>query len=282
MIRDTHSEEKSRLAEALQLRELQLEMVKLLDFFDEICRDNGLRYSLIGGTLLGAVRHKGFIPWDDDADVCMPREDFEAFIDLCPRNCEKTSYALVGHPEPKIEFNPIIRLITRDVIVEDAYFQSQMHLWIDILPMDGMPDSIGESKKLLSRATRLRTIATVSYSNPSHGSNILKRFLKRVFTAADRNHRVGILAMHWLDQLARSLPFAKSRYIGAVTNGRYGIGERIPRREFENYTSLEFEGRRYSVMGCWEEYLRGVYGDYMKLPPVEQRGVHYLHAWRTR
>lgn len=264
----------------LSLRELQLEIVKLLVFFDGICKKHDLRYSLIGGTLLGAVRHHGFIPWDDDADVCMPRDDYEKLIELYGGAIPNTPYRLVGHPDKLVSYNPIVRLMTNEIEVEDAYFKASTNLWIDILPMDGIAENAQQATKVLERATRLRTVTTVSFSNPSFGASALRRFLKRCFILIDRGHWLGHVAMKKLDALARSRRFAESACIAAVTNGRYGIGEKLLRVEFEKYTTLDFEGHAFSAMGCWESYLAGVYGDYMKIPPKDQRGVHYLSAWR--
>ena len=124
------------------LRKLQLNELQIMDCFTEICRKNGLQYFLLGGTFLGAVRHKGFIPWDDDIDVGMPREDYERFYELVdealPENYVYRNFKKGN--ETTIYFS---RIEDTSFIIEDnsANIKRTRYAWIDIFPLDGMPDN---------------------------------------------------------------------------------------------------------------------------------------------
>ena len=125
-----------------KLRQLQLIEFELLKEFKSICEANQLTYYISGGTFLGAIRHKGFIPWDDDVDVAMPRKDYERFLKIAPELMKNQS-AVMHYTIEKESKRPYIRLINRSVQVRNKSWQvSKIEpAWIDVFPLDGMPSS---------------------------------------------------------------------------------------------------------------------------------------------
>lgn len=131
--------------------EVKAEELSMLIEFDALCRREGLRYSLAGGTLLGAVRHKGFIPWDDDIDVSMPRPDFDKLVTLARFN--KRSNDRIFEPYSNDWTHPIfLKYINRRVAVDAHYENGESNLWIDVTPVEGLSDDYDEVEHIYKRA----------------------------------------------------------------------------------------------------------------------------------
>lgn len=254
----------------LSLRDIQLAELKILDYFDEICREQGLRYSLAGGSLLGAVRHKGFIPWDDDIDVCMPRADYEAFVKTFQERAH-VRYELYAN-----NVTPFVKLLDKSIQVSSPHEETK-YLWMDIFPVDGLPDSYEKSLRHYKKALRyIKMICWPGLKNYSGSHSVflaaLIHFYIKIFTKAR--------AAKHLISLAQKYSFDSSKFIGCVVWGLYGIGERMLKSEFEKFVDVEFEGHTFKAMSCWDSYLTGIYGDYMQLPPEEKRITHGFKAYR--
>lgn len=258
----------------LSLKEIHQRELKMLVEFDSFCKDNKLNYSLAGGTLLGAVRHKGFIPWDDDIDVCMPRKDFEVFIN---------KYKDIGNDfevksiELKNGLMPFAKLVDKKTFVVNALVEDETaldkQLWIDIFPIDGLPDNIDEVRMIYRKVSIYRKIMGLSHARIGRGRNYIhmlgKAFLKPIAYLYGMKR-----AAEKIEKIARSYPYDNYNYVGCISWGLYGIGERMKKSDFERKTQMEFEGKQFQVYSCWHEYLTGLYGDYMVLPPKEKRVTH--------
>lgn len=264
----------------LSLKEIQLAELDILLEFDRICRENNLKYSLAGGTLLGAIRHKGFIPWDDDIDVCMPRPDYEKLIKCFQSSCSDIDrFILTSDRGEKAEY-PFAKILDRKISINEVGALETKNLWIDIFPIDGFPNNLSEIKKILKKAIFYRCI--ISYTKllnfngykGSHGK-IIFLIRKRIATiyGYSRAHR-GLI------NLSQKNKYESSEFVGCVIWGIYGIGERMLKSEYEKSVEVEFEGRKFLAMSCWDSYLHGIYGDYMTLPPEEKRIVHGFKAYR--
>ena len=260
--------------QSLSLREIQLAELEILIQFDAYCKKHHLRYSLCGGTLLGAVRHKGFIPWDDDIDVMMPRPDYEKLKHLatvqsihqdmvfrCGENGE------IGAPFGKILDTRIPTQISYISDVNSAY------LWVDIYPVDGLPNDLEEAKKLYRKADCLMLLLGLAQAQLGEGRNIFKKYAKYLLKPLVQSvgvHRI----MGALSSLTTGYDYESAKYVGVVIGESFGINERLPKELFDVFILLEFEGLYFSAMPCWEIYLTQCYGDYMILPKAKHRKGH--------
>ena len=257
-----------------EIRNIEL---NILITFDELCKSHGLKYYLSGGTLLGAIRHKGFIPWDDDIDVCMPRIDYMKFLnilDIGSGNLEVLSNLKGNFIFP---YTKIINKNTR-IILELVHGNVDNHLWIDVFPIDGLPDSIEEVSAIYRKCNFYRTILGLNDARLGKGTTEFRKFMKyfiKPFACIFGSKR----CTDNIERIAAQYPYDESKYVGAITWGLYGIGERMLKTEFEKAVEVEFEGYKFPTFSCWDSYLKGLYGDYMQLPPIEKRKTHNMVAY---
>lgn len=265
--------------EKLSLNDVRQEEFRLLLELDELCKSNGLRYSLAGGSLLGAVRHKGFIPWDDDIDIVMPRPDYEKAISLFRADylgADRSLEPISGDWSCPVFF----KYVNRKIKVKEHYSSGDgAYLWIDVFPSDGLPSDDGELREKYRQADSLRRLFALCRADSREGKTPAKRAAKRVLVPVLRCLGVGNRVAKKLDTLSRSTQFGSTGYAGILSWGLYGSGERYEDTAFDCPVEVMFEGHMFPAMSCWDEYLRGIYGDYMKLPPVEKRETHELDAW---
>lgn len=250
----------------------------ILKYIDTICKENNLRYFLAGGTLLGAVRHKGFIPWDDDIDIAMPREDYKKLVNvlksknncyklLDSTNCENYNYT----------YGKLIDTRTK-VIEEQNNNQYESSIWVDIFILDGLGKSKVSSKIRFYIIRLFRTLIHTSlfkFDDKRVMKSMLKTCIKIIceFIGYKRINR-------YLDTYAGKVPFEKSRYIASASGGQYGKKEIINYKNFCETCDLEFENEIFKGPIGYDKYLTNLYGDYMKLPPLEKQiSNHKFKAW---
>lgn len=267
----------------LDRREVQQILLDMLDLFVEYCEKHGLRYYLVGGTLLGAVRHHGFIPWDDDIDVGMPRRDYERFLELVEKEPVAPHLKAISAKAGTLS-NPYCELLHMGTELErdtSKYIREEcqiLHLFIDVFPQDGWPESDRAARQLASRMKWNRYLVQCGRAKLGKGVNITRMLAKAPIVFGMRLIGYRRVLRH-MDRVARRLDYDTSRYVGAITYGIYGPGERCLREEVVDFQQMEFEGRKLCVPGCWDRYLHQIYGDYMTLPPEEKRKNHRLRVW---
>lgn len=265
----------------LSLREIQLAALDILTAFAEFCEGNGLRYSLVGGTLLGAIRHKGFIPWDDDVDVGMPRPDYEKFVAMMQERGNVLSENLIIAPDRgKDAVRPFIKIEDKRISLPEEHRSFSMHLWIDVFPFDGCPKEIKKAKKHFKKAKHFRHIIIYNSFKMKHLSGIWK--LVYVFYSVYAKMYGLERAIRKMNKLVAKYPYGKTEKSAGVVWAMYGIGEIMSGDSFEKNTQVEFEGKKFSAIYNWDEYLTGLYGDYMTPPPVDKRKTHKLKAYVTQ
>lgn len=259
---------------ARDLKQIQLAMLKEID---RHCQENDLQYSLAFGSLLGAVRHKGYIPWDDDLDIMLLRKDYDKFI----KSFNHEYYSVI-EPDNNIDyFLPFAKVYdNRTVINEFAKVKNLYGVYIDVFPIDSVPNDSEELESFLKKKSSL---------NKQHILKIVplrwnRNPLKNIILILGRI----LLIFKSVHSISKEMSELSSKYCNLKNSKLKGIivpddnrkEELLPSECFESYITLPFEGFEAMVIEKYHEYLTASYGDYMKLPPKEKQVSHHrFEAW---
>lgn len=269
-----------------RLRKVQLMEFELLKKVKEICEENDITYYLSGGTLLGAVRHKGFIPWDDDVDIAMPRPDYERFV-LIARDRFSKPWSLKEKDLDPEYLHPFVKIYDERVQMQTSTSElgNTEYLWIDVFPLDAMPGNrlyfFWRKYHILYR----RMMYVFSVFRETADLTVVNRpwYEKLLMFLADKLDIERFLdPRRQLDKFQKVLaayPFEKGRYVINLV-GRYKFKSVMEKSIYGRKTELLFEGTAFRVPEMYDEYLRRIYGDYMRLPPEDQRNHHGLDMIR--
>lgn len=279
-------------------QEIQQYALEILTCFHEICEKNQLNYILDFGTLLGAVRHEGFIPWDDDIDVAMPREDFKKLQKIMQTSSSNYLFLQTHDSDPNY-YNSIAKVrIPDNRYTENAmqYFDIVHGPWLDIFIYDYKFDdkekqlktqkSYNEKKKFYS------VVMNALYSKPGVYYNrierVFKKVLRYIFKKSQEANNRGFV-MHYvdskyekLDQVVKSAPQDNLQgdmitYTFPAETEAAEKGLSLNRIHFENRKLQKFEGEFFYIPVDYDQILQDRYGDYMKLPPEDERKSN--HHW---
>lgn len=246
--------------------EVKRKEVEILNHIVAVCEKHGLRYYLSYGTLLGAIRHKGFIPWDDDIDITMPRADYEQLLKVMLANPDKRFVALTpkskGYP---YHYAKVVDLSTK-LVEENLDDFAGNGLWVDIFPLDGVDTTEPtRQKKLAKYFNSCRSSASFKHC-PANNKPWKWRICKMIGT---RNFSRLVT---WA---SRRLPFDSAQYVAHMPTAMQYL---FPRRLFDKVIKVEFEGALYDAPADYDEYLKILYADYMQIPPESQRITHCVKA----
>ena len=263
---------------SLELRRIQLD---LLIAFDKFCAANDLHYSLDYGTLLGAVRHQGFIPWDDDIDISMPRPDYDRFLSLT-KNGLGIYEVRSGEYTPGY-FYPIAKMIDpRTILVEHTIGDAHiMGVYLDIFPLDGLIEDSSKWEQIYQSVHRYYRILPHTVSSVTKGSSGLHTVAKTLLYPI--LHSIGPHRyLHKINSLAKLAPYETAHSIGSVCWNWNFHREPISKEIFLPRTTLLFEGHPFQATAGYHIRLTNLYGDYRTPPPVEsQQPSHsFTASWR--
>ena len=257
--------------DAQTIEKLKKKEIEMLEVFIDLCRKLNLKYYILGGTLLGAVRHQGFIPWDDDIDVCMPREDYEIFLEkgqeLLPENLFIQNFKT--DPNFSLCFAKIRDSQTAFIETSVKNLKINHGVFIDIFPLDYYPEDSTEQKKIEKKKKYYTNAISKIYTIERKGFvKKLKGLVKKlVFLFVPYKKCVKEL-----DSLYKSQPVST---LYANHCGAWGKKEITPVHWFGEGVELRFEGIKVNAPSMYHEWLTQVYGDYMQLPPEEKRVAHH-------
>ena len=252
------------------IRELRQIQMGILDSVHQFCETHGLRYFLSSGTLIGAVRHKGYIPWDDDIDIYMPRKDYEQFLQTFS-DSDGIYRAINPSTEPHYyyTFAKVVDLRTR--MVEDETEGYEIGVYMDIFPVDYVTDDLQERERVFKQKKLLYKIRRCKISN----SNPLRSRL------AYWCYKMLPISARYVFRLIKTLIVLpkSTQTVCNMTEAGPKIKGCFPADDIASSVDIEFEGKMYKTMVGYKDYLERTYGDYMTLPPMEQRVTHHFEAY---
>lgn len=258
----------------ITLSERKKIQLDLMQDIHDFCVKHNIKYSLGYGTLIGAIRHKGFIPWDDDIDIFMLREDYDKFIKLYQGG--KSYYILHEiNNDPTYDLT-YAKLEDSRTLVEEAVCVKNIGLFIDIFPIDNMADDYEESYKLKSSLNLLYRIALIKLINISRTKvNFLKKsyyWIGKLILAFTPLHLIS----EKIIQKALRVGKPNSVYVGLMVDRGYRDKEILKREYFTSYSLVTFEDRNFYILENYDAVLKTHYGNYMKFPPEDQRTSGHL------
>lgn len=261
----------------LTLREQQMLQLTILKEIDKVCRDNNIQYYLMYGTLIGAVRHGGFIPWDDDIDIVMMREDYDKFVKACENGALSDSYVIQNRDtDPEFEFL-ISRVGMKGTYSDDhsrRTLKTMNYTYVDVFPLDNVPDSSDEQKRHKRRLAFLQQALHYRMNYHYDHNTRIKLVLKTIWALPFK----VIPLSKYMSDMEKEI----KRYNGSNTKkcamfcGRYGYErESYLKEDFAPAEELVFEDSKFYVPKNYKHILEHVYGDYMKLPPESERIIRH-------
>lgn len=260
----------------MTIEEIRASLIKTMNYIDQVCRKNNIKYSLAYGTLIGTIRHKGFIPWDDDIDIILPRVDYNRLVKLL-KDDNNPAYKVINTDNAYFPWTKIIDTSTY-IIEPDDYGIKDYGLFIDIFPIDDVPDPETKEwksmKKKLNLLKRLMLGRAVSYKHAEK----LNGFEKFKFLAAKTV--LMVMPINFYGKLWTKIA---TKYNGQNTGYKaYAYFEGPIKAEyFVGTEDVKFENETYMMTKGYDGYLRSIFGDYMQLPPEEeQKSNHRFKAYK--
>ncbi|BBF44129.1 lipopolysaccharide cholinephosphotransferase LicD1 [Lachnospiraceae bacterium KM106-2] len=253
------------------LKKIQAVQLEMLVEVDRICKKCTIHYNIIAGTLLGAVRHGGYIPWDDDADIAMLREEYEKFRRACQTELDKTRFYFQDHRNTKgyrWGYGKIRRKDTLFLRENQEHMPYEQGIFIDIFPLDGVPDnyylrSLKNFECFCIRKILWSKVGKIADKN---------LFMRKWYQILDKIPEEKIF--HYYHGMIRKANVRKTQMVRILMfptpNKEYGYY----RKWYENSGEIVFEQIVFQGIADYDSYLSFKFGDYMELPPIEQRKIH--------
>ena len=262
----------------LSLQQIQSRELDILRAFVLFCQSNSLRYTLLYGSLIGAVRHQGFIPWDDDIDVGMPRPDYRRLLALSDCFAQETGYRFAGLKGQALDIAPIVKVCDTSVGTFERGGLGEGSLWLDVFPIDGLPDNEDEARKHCKKIWRKRMLLVAQTSPVSSAKTLSRKLIKAAAKASGVFSNPRKLSAQ-ITSLAERYMFDECATVSAITWANTGFAGRFHRSAFDPACQMRFEDLIVDVISEYDRSLRGAYGDYMRIPSENERETHALQAW---
>ncbi len=249
------------------IRTLQQHLLEILKTIDKVCREHNLRYCLAAGTMLGAVRHKGFIPWDDDVDIIMPRIDYDILIQHCQEWMPAPYEIMCAENKSDYPFGFAKAVNSDTTLVEREHHALVDGIYIDIFPLDNIINNKLSQYCYTLRYSLYKKIAYLLSRNPykhGHGPSCwIPLLCQRLFTLQDIMQRLLKLQTAY-----------DGRETTLVIDHDFGMRGIMRKDIFSELSEVEFEGNTFKGIGQYDTYLHQLYGDYMTIPPHDEQHRH--------
>ena len=264
-----------------EVKRLELD---ILSYFAEFCEKHNLQYFLAYGTLIGAIRHKGFIPWDDDIDLQMPRDDYNRLIALFNEN-NTSPYRLIA-PLDQESYYTIVKIVdTRTVKVEQGIKMDALGIDIDIFALDGTPSDEKTYKKWYGKLMHCyeQHFALQQSTQGLDVKSKVKLFLQKLQILLEYGNLDKKKILKKAQKLHELYPYNECENVGIIECCFNGIKNRVSKSCFAKYIRVPFECLELCIPMGYDENLKTIYGDYMKLPPIEQQKTHHENSayWKN-
>lgn len=263
------------------VNELRLIQMDILSHVDRVCRENNIKYSISGGTLIGAVRHKGYIPWDDDIDIMLAREEYEKLVTVMSNHCTDDTYTIVTHDIDSGFIYPYAKVVdNRTIMHENILGCKDYGVYIDVFPIDLIPNDekicdqiFCQMKRLYNMLTLKRLKLSPARSFWKNSTIVISQFLLMPFS--------NDWIIRKMEEKAKKSARLDSTRRCCLVWG-YGRKEIVPASVHQSHIDLPFEDRTYMAVADYHTYLTNLFGDYMQLPPESKRIPHhdFLAWWR--
>lgn len=260
----------------MSLNDIKKIELAILRYVAGICKDNNLSYFLAYGTLIGAIRHKGFIPWDDDIDIAMPRKDYEKLLDILNSKENQSQYKCLIPLKDNYfyEFAKVIDITT--IVQEGKTIEPRCGVWIDIFPLDGLRKEDKRIHRMLAILNRCRA-ASVNSHFPHKTKGLFVPFEFLFWKACKIIGYKPFLKKSLA--LSKKYEYEDCDYVGYASS--YPPNRKYMKKEwFSEAVDVEFEGFLFRAPAGYHEYLSTEYGNYMMLPPEEKRVSHRIVAYK--
>ncbi|MBE5869209.1 MAG: LicD family protein [Lachnospiraceae bacterium] len=257
----------------LTLQELKEIEFDILKYFDAFCKENNIKYFLSHGTLLGAIRYKKFIPWDDDVDLLIPREDYNRMISLFKDN---ERYRLFAFEKDPNYLYPIAKLCDMTTRKDEFGYNNGVELGVDIdlFPLDAWDDDLESAKREAKYLGKNMFYLGLSKLKKPDSVNPIKRFVKRIVMVFCKMFG----SKYFIKKILKASYKEEQKgnnYLGCKAWCVYGERGIIPAEVFAETIDIEFEGEKFPAPVDYDKYLTCLYGDYLPEPPVEKRKTHH-------
>lgn len=253
-----------------ELKEIEFEILKM---FDSFCKDNNIKYYISHGTLLGAIRYKKFIPWDDDVDLLIPRADYDRMIKLFQDTDRYHLFAYEKNHEYRYPIAKLCDMTTRKV--EFGYDNGvELGVDIDLFPLDAWDDDLEKAKREAKRIRKNMFRLNLTKLDKPDSVNPFKRFIKGIFMIFYKMFG----SEYFIKKIIKDSCKAEQKgnnYLGCKAWCVYGERGIIPAHVFADTVAVEFEGEKFPAPIGWDEYLTCLYGDYLPEPPKEKQKTHH-------
>ena len=264
-----------RKIEKEELEKLQKINIEMATIFVEFCKKHNLICYLCGGGCIGTIRHKGMIPWDDDLDFFMPRSDYEKMWRLWKQENKNSRYVLEKADERHIDHNLFVTIRDSQTTLVKPY-QKDLDIThgvaLDIIPIDGYPDSKFERKKQCFWSF-IYSIYCAQLVPENHGKAVT--FLGKIALGIVPSKKVRYRIWKFAEKQMTKHPISRCKGITELCSGPKYMKNWYPKEAFKKAVFKQFEDREMPIPVGYDEYLKIAFGNYMEMPPVEKRVGHH-------